>query len=94
MWSVASRRSEPSTASRMCSRPAVHAAQSLPFSILKPNLVAMIARSRLPWSARPSSSSFVYGPYTSAVSKNVTPSSIARWMVAMDSRSSRSSAVP
>ncbi len=29
-----------------------------------------------------------------AVSKNVTPSSMARWMVAMDSRSSRSSAVP
>ncbi len=31
------------------------------------------------------------GPYTSAVSKNVTPSSRARWMVAIDSRSSRSS---
>ena len=64
-------------------------------SILKPNLVAMTTRSRLRrFSARASSSSFVYGPYTSAVSKNVTPSSMARWMVAMDSRSSRSSAVP
>ena len=63
----------------------------------KPNFVAMVTRSRAPgsaFSARASSSSFANGPYTSAVSRNVHPSSIARWMVAMDSRSSRSSAVP
>jgi len=33
---------------------------------------------RRPPIARPTSSSLVYGPYTSAVSKNVTPSSSAR----------------
>ena len=38
--------------------------------------------------ARPTSSSFVYGPYMSAVSSIVTPSSSARWIVAMDSASS------
>ena len=33
----------------------------------------------------------VYGPYMSAVSSSVTPSSSARWMTAIDSRSSRAS---
>ena len=42
---------------------------------LKPNFVAMTTRSRKGATASPSSSSFVKGPYASAVSKNVTP----RW---------------
>jgi hypothetical protein len=50
-----------------------------------PNLVAMITRSRFPLIARPTSSSFLNGPYMSAVSSMVMPSSSARWMVAMDS---------
>ncbi len=85
--------SEPSTASRTCcgrlSTPTI-----LPPSMRKPNLVAITTASRRPFKARPSSSSLWNGPYTSAVSKNVTPSSIARSIVAIDSRSSRSSAVP
>src|SRR5678816_2667602 len=44
----------------------------------KPNLVAITRPSRLPRIARPNSSSFTKGPYTSAVSKKVMPSSIAR----------------
>ena len=44
--------------------------------------------SRRPASARPTSCSFVNGPYTSEVSRNVTPSSSARWMTATDSLSS------
>ena len=35
--------------------------------------------------ARPTSSSLVCGPYMSAVSRKVMPSSMARWMVAIDS---------
>ena len=54
-----------------------------------PNLVAMTASSRRPASAWPTSTSLVYGPYMSDVSKNVTPRSSARWMVAIDSASSR-----
>src|SRR5262245_6864089 len=54
----------------------------------------MIVRWRLPFSARPSSASLAKGPYASAVSKKVTPRSRARWIVASDSRSSRSAAVP
>jgi hypothetical protein len=36
-----------------------------------PNFVARTTRSRRPRIARPTSSSFVYGPYMSAVSRNV-----------------------
>jgi hypothetical protein len=39
--------------------------------------------------ARPTSRSFVNGPYMSAVSRKVTPRSSARWIVAIDSASSR-----
>jgi hypothetical protein len=53
-----------------------------------PNFVAIVARSRRPLSALPTSSSFVYGPYMSAVSRNVAPRSSARWIVAIDSASS------
>jgi len=42
-----------------------------------PNFVAMTTRSRTGARASPTSSSFVNGPYTSAVSKNVTPRSTA-----------------
>src|SRR6266849_6540353 len=44
---------------------------------LNPNLVAITTRSRIGASASPTSSSFVNGPYASAVSKNVTPPSTA-----------------
>jgi hypothetical protein len=54
-----------------------------------PNLVARTTASRQPRMARPTSSSFLNGPYMSAVSRNVTPSLIARSIVAMDSFSSR-----
>ena len=50
-----------------------------------PNLVAMMTSSRRPAIARPISSSFLYGPYSSAVSSRLTPISIARWIVAIDS---------
>ena len=53
-----------------------------------PNFVAIVTSSRRPASAFPSSSSFVNGPYISAVSRNVQPSSIARWIVAIASGSS------
>ncbi len=49
----------------------------LPFSILKPNFVAIATWPRNGWSASPTSSSLVNGPYTSAVSNNVTPRSTA-----------------
>ena len=39
--------------------------------------------------ARPTSSSLVNGPYMSAVSRKSTPRSSARWIVAIDSASSR-----
>ena len=46
---------------------------------LKANFVAMITLWRgLPLSARPSSSSFLKGPYTSAVSQKLMPRSSAR----------------
>jgi len=43
----------------------------------KPNFVAMTTFSRTGSSASPTSSSFVNDPYTSAVSKRVTPRSTA-----------------
>ncbi len=46
-------------------------------SMAKPNFVAITTRSRTGASALPTISSFVKGPYTSAVSKKVTPRSTA-----------------
>ena len=43
----------------------------------KPNVVAMTTWSRTGAKAPPTSSSLRYGPYASAVSKNVTPDSTA-----------------
>ena len=51
-----------------------------------PNLVASDHLVAAAASAAPTSSSFVHGPYTSAVSRKVTPRSSARWIVAIDSR--------
>jgi RNA polymerase sigma factor (sigma-70 family) len=53
-----------------------------------PNLVASTTWSRRPATARPTSSSFRYGPYTSAVSMRVMPRSTARRIVLIDSLSS------
>ena len=46
-----------------------------------PNLVAITYSSRRPAIALPTSSSFVSGPYISAVSRKLKPSSSARWIV-------------
>jgi hypothetical protein len=60
----------------------------------RPTLVASTARSRRPpISARPTSSSLVKGPYTSAVSISVTPRSSAWWITAMEVASSRGAAM-
>src|SRR6266568_673002 len=61
---------------------------SLPSSLLKPNLVARITLSRRPAMARPTRHSLCPLPYTLAVSRKNIPSSMARWIVAMDSCSS------
>ena len=53
-----------------------------------PNFVAITNSSRRPAIAFPTSRSFVNGPYMSAVSRKVTPSSSARWIVAIASASS------
>jgi hypothetical protein len=53
-----------------------------------PNFVATIQSSRRPAIALPTSSSFLNGPYISAVSRKLQPSSSARWIVARDSASS------
>jgi hypothetical protein len=53
-----------------------------------PNFVAMMNSSRRPAMALPTSSSLVWGPYISAVSRKLQPSSCARWMVAIASPSS------
>jgi hypothetical protein len=59
---------------------------STPFSAnAKPNLVAMLTRSRTGSRASPTMSSLANGPYTSAVSKKVTPRSTARRISAMES---------
>jgi hypothetical protein len=86
MWSVRSRRSELSTARRMLSGRLHKPPGSTPFSAkAKPNLVAIFTRSRTGSSASPTISSFVNGPYTSAVSKKVTPRSTARRISAIES---------
>src|SRR5713101_3948811 len=79
MTSTFSRFSEPSATSLMCSGRLLRALHPGPplGSGAKPNFVAITT---WPWngaSASPTSSSFVNGPYTSAVSKNVTPRSTA-----------------
>jgi len=57
-----------------------------PFSSnANPNLVAIMTWSRNGSSASPTMSSFANGPYTSAVSKKVTPTSTARLMTAIAS---------
>ena len=58
-------------------RAAVEAAAVLPPSKSNPNFVAITTWSRTGSSASPTSSSFVNGPYTCAVSKKVTPRSTA-----------------
>ena len=61
MRSVRRRRSDPSTASRMCAgRLSSPPLALLPIS--QPNLVASTTRSRRPSSARPTSVSLVKGP--------------------------------
>src|SRR5215203_233255 len=78
MWSVRSRRRELSTARRMLSGWLDTPPPSTPFSgNAKPNLVAILTWSRTGWRASPTISSLVNGPYTSAVSKKVTPWSTA-----------------
>src|SRR5215210_8118438 len=74
-----SRLSEPSATSLMCSGRLSTPAHADPpgGSSANPNFVAITTRSRSGASASPTSSSFTNGPYTSAVSKSVTPSSTA-----------------
>jgi hypothetical protein len=55
-------------------------------SMSKPNLVAITTRSRKGARASPTSSSLMNGPYTSAVSKRVTPRSKAARISAIASR--------
>ena len=81
-----SRLSEASHARADVLGPAVDARDSSPSGLRTlPNFVAMTTPSRRSLMARPTSCSFVNGPYMSAVSRNVIPRSIARWIVAIDS---------
>jgi hypothetical protein len=76
MRSVRRRCNEASTALRMWSGRLLRARRAgFCGSISNPNLVAITTRSRTGASASPTSSSLVNGPYTSAVSNNVTPCS-------------------
>src|SRR5438270_1334392 len=78
MTSVLSRRREASATSLMCSgRLSSPACLPVLGSSLNPNLVAITTYLRKGARASPTSSSLVNGPYTSAVSKNVTPRSTA-----------------
>src|SRR5215216_3001799 len=83
MVSIPSRWSEPSTAWRMCSGRLERPTCRPSWSKRNPNLVAMTTWSRKGARASPTSSSFTNGPYTSAVSKNVTPRSTAARITAM-----------
>ena len=87
MRSVWSRRSEASTTSRMCcgrlSSPSLS-----PSSMRNPNFVAMTTLVAPALQRAPEQLLVAERPVTSAVSKKVTPSSSARWMVATDSASS------
>src|SRR3954447_4572902 len=85
MWSTPSRSSEASQACRTYSGEPSIPSRS-PFSPrLLPNFVATTTWSRGSAIARPTRRSLVNGPYMSAVSRNVTPSSRARWIVAIAS---------
>src|SRR6266478_3556297 len=78
MTLVLSRLSDASATCLICSgRLSSPACLPVSESNLKPNFVAITTRSRNGASASPTSSSLVKGPYTSAVSKNVTPRSTA-----------------
>src|SRR5215472_604654 len=79
MESTLRRLSEPSTAALMCSGRLFKALQRSrsPGAGAQPNLVAITTCPRKVAKASPTSSSFVNGPYTSAVSKNATPRSTA-----------------
>jgi len=92
MWSVPSRRRAASTERRtFAGEPSVFRrdrSSGWSGSGITPNLLAITTWSRLPASTRPSSSSLAPQPYISAVSQNVTPSSIARSSVAIDCFSS------
>src|SRR5215218_1228335 len=83
MASISRRWSEPSTACRMCSGRLERPTCRPSWSKRNPNLVAMTTSLRKGARASPTSSSFTNGPYTSAVSKNVTPCSTAARITAM-----------
>lgn len=83
MWSTRRLRRLASTTSRMWT-----GRLSKPKSRVKPNLVAITTSSRNPATARPTTLSFSPHPYSSAVSKKVTPRSWARRIAAMPSVSS------
>src|SRR5215218_3532937 len=83
MASISRRWSEPSTACRMCSGRLERPTCRPSWSKRNPNLVAMTTSLRKGARASPTSSSFTSGPYTSAVSKNVTPCSTAARITAM-----------
>src|SRR5215211_363801 len=83
MVSVPRRWREPSTAWRMCSGRLERPTWRPSASKRNPNLVAMTTWSRKGARASPTSSSFTNGPYTSAVSKKVTPRSTAARITAM-----------
>ena len=86
--SIPSRPSDASTTSLMCSGRLSRPCCGRPASRSKPNFVAITTWSRTGASAFPTSVSFVYGPYASAVSKKVTPSSTALRMRPIISSSS------
>ncbi len=91
---MSSRRSEPSATSLTCAGRLSTPTQvrSPVGSRSNPNFVAITTWSRTGASASPTSSSFTKGPYTSAVSKNVTPSSTASRR--SETISARSGAMP
>ena len=83
MVSTPRRWSEPSTAWRMCSGWLERPTWRPWGSKRNPNLVAMTTSRRKGARASPTSSSFRNGPYTSAVSKKVTPRSAAARITAI-----------
>ena len=74
--SVPSRCRDASATRRICSG-RLSVPCIFPSTMFQPNLVAMTTWSRTGARASPTSSSFTYGPYTSAVSTSVTPRSTA-----------------
>ncbi|HET7759350.1 MAG TPA: hypothetical protein VFK62_05465 [Gaiellaceae bacterium] len=84
MWSVRNRRSESSTLERIVWR-TLSGPRDRPVESSKPNFVAITTCSRTGSSASPTSSSLWNGPYTCAVSKNVTPRSTAARISAIES---------